>query len=113
MVLRHAFSQLRSSQRPRSRNKILAENALTPFREFALRRRLSDQGIEYRSAQTSPGNAADGKNVIGKTWIHILYRSEHGCRPVGCTNSATFGCDNKEWMHGSLGIFHGDLRVPI
>src|SRR4029077_18757917 len=47
------------------RKKILAENALAAFREFALRHPLSDQGIEDRSAQTPPGNAADCKNVIG------------------------------------------------
>src|SRR5439155_5326437 len=54
------------------RKEILAEDGLAAFREFALRHRVSNQAIEYRSAQTSTGNATDGKNVIGKTWIHIL-----------------------------------------
>src|SRR5207247_5983091 len=49
------------------RKKILAENGLASFRELALWRRVSNQGIEYRSAQASAGNAADCKNVISKT----------------------------------------------
>src|SRR5439155_11477636 len=95
------------------RKKILAENALAACRELALRRRVSHQRIEYHRAHTSSGNAADRKNVIGKTGIDILDRAEHGCRPISCANSATFGCDDKEWMHRSPAVFHRDLRVPI
>src|SRR5439155_1529144 len=59
-----ALDQIRVKHRGDGwRKKILAENALTPFREFALRHRLSDQGIEYSSAQTSAGNAAAKVNT--------------------------------------------------
>src|SRR4029077_13499477 len=59
------------------RKKILAEDALASFRELALRRRVSNHAIEYRSAHASARNAADCKNVISKTWIRILDRAEH------------------------------------
>src|SRR5207247_9147013 len=108
------LDQIRVKHRGDSwRKKILAENGLAAFREFALRRRVSNQAIEYRSAQASAGNAADGKNVIGKTWIHILDRAEHGCCPIGGTTPAAFARNDEERMHRLRRIFRGDARVPI